>query len=49
MADAHFLVSVVESTPFSEHFGLSVLVFLGLEPGSDRVAVGKGGRAESYW
>ena len=26
VADTHFLVSVVESTPFGEHFGLLVLV-----------------------
>ena len=26
VADAHYLVSVFESTPFGEHFGLSVLV-----------------------
>ena len=34
VADAHFLVSVVESTPFGEHFGLLVLV------------LGLGGRAQ---
>ena len=33
MSDAHFLVSVVESTPFGEHFGLLVLV-LGLGGGA---------------
>ena len=40
MADAHFLVLVVESTPFGEYFGLLVFVLgQGGEPGSDRVAV----------
>ena len=42
--NTHFLVSVVESTPFGEHFGL---LDYEVEPGSDRVGVGKGGRAKS--
>ena len=50
MADAHFLVSVVESTSFSEHFGLLVLVSgLGSRAWGDRVAVSKGSGAESCW
>ena len=46
---SHFLVSVVELTPF---LSISVCWFWfwdkGVEPRRDRVAVCKGGRTESY-